>query len=206
MNDRTYGVLRLTLRPTAYDWRFLAVAGVDLQRSRLGQLPIALAAGQDPRRRARDDRTGTDVAGDDGSGADDRARAHPDATEDDGARAEGRAALDDDLQQLPVLPRLQRPLAVVARGYLSLTNMTPCPTNTSSSTVTPSQTKVWLWTLQRAPIARATLDLDERADSRLVADRAAVEIGERADDDIDAEIDVVQQSAGSVVDGLTGHG
>jgi acid phosphatase type 7 len=27
VNDRTYGVLRLTLRPAAYDWRFLAVPG-----------------------------------------------------------------------------------------------------------------------------------------------------------------------------------
>ena len=27
VNDRTYGVLRLTLRPTGYDWRFMAVAG-----------------------------------------------------------------------------------------------------------------------------------------------------------------------------------
>jgi hypothetical protein len=36
---------------------------------------------------------------------------------------------------------------------LSLTNSTPCPTNTSSSIVTPSQTNVWLWILQRAPIA-----------------------------------------------------
>ena len=60
--------------------------------------------------------------------------------------------LDDRLQQLPVLAVCSAPSPVVARGYLSLTNMTPCPTNTSSSIVTPSQTKVWLWTLQRAPI------------------------------------------------------
>ena len=31
-------------------------------------------------------------------------------------------------------------------------NMTPWPTKTSSSIVTPSQTNVWLWILQRAPI------------------------------------------------------
>ena len=40
---------------------------------------------------------------------------------------------------------------VVERGVLSLTNMTPCPTNTSSSIVTPSQMNEWLWILQRAP-------------------------------------------------------
>ena len=38
-------------------------------------------------------------------------------------------------------------------GRLSLTNMTPCPMKTSSSIVTPSQMKVWLWILQAAPIA-----------------------------------------------------
>ena len=44
------------------------------------------------------------------------------------------------------------PFCVVARGNLSLTNITPWPTNTSSSIVTPSHTNVWLWILQRAPI------------------------------------------------------
>jgi hypothetical protein len=41
---------------------------------------------------------------------------------------------------------------VVAAGRLSLTNITPWPTKTSSPIVTPSQTNVWLWILQRAPI------------------------------------------------------
>jgi hypothetical protein len=40
----------------------------------------------------------------------------------------------------------------VARGSGSLMNITPCPTKTSSSTVTPSQMKVWLWILHRAPM------------------------------------------------------
>lgn len=37
-------------------------------------------------------------------------------------------------------------------GLLSLTNMTPCPTKTSSSRVTPSQMKVWDETWQFRPI------------------------------------------------------
>src|SRR4029079_18990924 len=41
----------------------------------------------------------------------------------------------------------------VARGVLSFTNITPWPTKTSSSIVTPSQMNVWLWILQRAPTA-----------------------------------------------------
>src|ERR1700731_684863 len=36
------------------------------------------------------------------------------------------------------------PPSAVARGNVSLTNVTPCPMNTSSSIVTPSHTKVWL--------------------------------------------------------------
>ena len=44
------------------------------------------------------------------------------------------------------------PSSVVARGNLSLMNITPWPTKTSSSIVTPSQTNVWLWILQRAPM------------------------------------------------------
>ena len=43
------------------------------------------------------------------------------------------------------------PAAFVAAGRLSFTNITPCPTNTSSSIVTPSQTNVWLEILQRSP-------------------------------------------------------
>ncbi len=43
------------------------------------------------------------------------------------------------------------PVAVVARGKRSLMNITPCPTNTSSSMTMPSQTNVWLWILQLPP-------------------------------------------------------
>ena len=43
------------------------------------------------------------------------------------------------------------PSSVVERGRLSLMNMTPWPTKTSSPISTPVQTNVWLWILQRAP-------------------------------------------------------
>ena len=39
-------------------------------------------------------------------------------------------------------PVCRSPSAVVARGYLSLINMTPCPMKTLSSMTTPSQIKV----------------------------------------------------------------
>src|SRR5260221_661444 len=45
------------------------------------------------------------------------------------------------------------PVAPVARGWRSLMNMTPWPTKTSSSIVTPSQTNVCEEILQRAPTA-----------------------------------------------------
>src|SRR6185437_11000644 len=45
---------------------------------------------------------------------------------------------------------------IVALGYLSLVKTTPCPTNTSSSIVTPSQMKLWDEILQRDPILAPT--------------------------------------------------
>ena len=44
-----------------------------------------------------------------------------------------------------------RPSGVSARGKRSLVNMTPWPTKTPSSIVTPSQMKLWLEILQRRP-------------------------------------------------------
>ena len=79
-----------------------------------------------------------------------RADANP--SEHHRTRADRRPALDDRLEALPVRLALKSPSVVVARGYLSLTNMTPCPTKTSSSIVTPSQMNEWLWILQFAPI------------------------------------------------------
>ena len=61
-------------------------------------------------------------------------------------------ALDRGGEQLPVGLALQPPPGFVARGRLSLTNITPWPMKASSSIVTPSQMKVWLWILQAAPI------------------------------------------------------
>ena len=41
-NSRTYGVLKLTLRPDSYDWRFVPVAGSTFTRRRLGSLPLTV--------------------------------------------------------------------------------------------------------------------------------------------------------------------
>jgi hypothetical protein len=46
------------------------------------------------------------------------------------------------------------------------------------------------------------LDLDERADMRIVTDAAAVEVRERPHDDVPPEIDAVDETKGSVVGGL----
>jgi hypothetical protein len=43
------------------------------------------------------------------------------------------------------------PASSVARGRLSLQNITPWPTKTPSPIVTPEQMNVWLWILQRGP-------------------------------------------------------
>ena len=83
------------------------------------------------------------------------------------------------------------PSALTARGCRSLVNITPWPTNTPSSSVTPSQMNVWLEILQWRPIDGVPLNLDERADPRSVADRAAVQVDQirLMDDDVFFEND-----------------
>ena len=110
----------------------------------------------DPRGNAGDDRAGSDIARHDRAGADERprrrSRTPPRMT---APGADRRAAARRPSAAAPSPPRsaARRP-AVVARGRLSLMNITPWPTKTSSSIVTPSQMKVWLWILQRAPMTR----------------------------------------------------
>ena len=97
------------------------------------------------------------------------------------------------------------PPSAVARGTLSLMNITPWPTNTRSPIETPSQMNVWLWILQDGADRGAALDLDEGADARVGPDRAAVQVDERVDDGALAELDVADQAIGSVVAGRVGH-
>ena len=82
------------------------------------------------------------------------------------------------------------PLPLVARGWRSLMNVTLWPMNTSSSSVTPSQIKVWLEILQRLADLCAFLDLHEGADFHVVADFTTVEVGEIVDADVVAQLDV----------------
>ena len=124
-----------------------------------------LGATDDPGRHAGDDRVVRHVARHDRAGADERAFADGDAGENRGVAADRGAAL------APVSARRSsrrrsagcRP-ALTARGCRSLVNITPWPTKTPSSIVTPSQMKVWLEILQLRPIDGVLLDLDERAD------------------------------------------
>ena len=69
--------------------------------------------------------------------------------------------------------RLQAPLPVVARGRLSLTNMTPWPTKTSSPIVDAVADEGVALDLAARADDRPALDLDERADPRAVADRCS---------------------------------
>ena len=45
-NNDTFGVLKLTLRPTGYDWQFVPEAGPDLHRLRQHRLPLTCAVGR----------------------------------------------------------------------------------------------------------------------------------------------------------------
>ncbi len=77
-------------------------------------------------------------------------------------------------------------------------NVTLWPTKTSSSNTTPSQMKVWLEILQRAPIRAPFLDLDERADLDVVANLAPVEVGKTVNADALAQFHI----RGDLLEGL----
>ena len=151
------------------------------------------------RRVAGDDRPGRHVAGDYGAGAHQRIGADAQAGENDAPEpiAAPRSTVVRCIAQSPSV--LSSPLAPSARGKRSLTNITPWPTNTSSSMSTPSQTNVWLWILQRCADHRAALDLDERPDPGVVADAAAVEVRERAGRARRRRTDIVDQPVRRVV-------
>ena len=98
-----------------------------------------------------------------------------------------------------------RPSPAVARGVLSLMNITPCPTKTSSSIVTPVADEGVALDLAAATDLDVLLNLDERPDTGLVADPAAVEVREGLHDDAITEHDVAQDAEGGVVHRLVGH-
>ena len=85
------------------------------------------------RRHARHDRIGGHVVRHHGSGADQRPLADGHAAQDDRSAADRRASAHARGNDFPVRLGLQRAVRLVARGYGSLMNITPWPTNTSSS-------------------------------------------------------------------------
>src|SRR5438128_720778 len=159
-----------------------------------------------PRRDSGDRLAGRDVPRHDGAGAHDRAFADPDAAEDDRTRAEARSVLDDRLQQLPVVAGLEAAL-VRRRAWELVVDEHDAVADEDLVADLDSVAHEGV-ALHLAALAdrRAALDLHERADARLVADPAAVEVRERPDDDAVAERDVVDQPVRSVVDGCVSHG
>jgi hypothetical protein len=59
--------------------------------------------------------------------------------------------------------------------------------------------------LAARPDLDTPLHLDERADARMVADPAAVQVRERVHDDSIAELDVLNQAVRRIVAGSVGH-
>ncbi len=121
--------------------------------------------------------------------------ADPHPAEDDRPGADRGAALDDrPSSSQSSSPAARRP-SVVARGRLSFTNITPWPTKTSSSIVTPSQMNVWLWILQRAPTT-APLWISTKVPIRVSSPmRHPYRFANAWIDDAFAELDVVGDQA-----------
>ena len=138
------------------------------------------------------------VAGHDGSRADHGPLADRDPAEDrrTGADRSPRARPQSSRSQSP--GPCSRP-STVARGRLSLTNITPWPMNTSSSIDDPGADEGVALDLAAGPDRDLVLDLDERPDRVLVADLAAVEVGEAVNDHAVAESAVPEQPMGGVI-------
>src|SRR5215211_1881906 len=155
-----------------------------------------------PRRLARSRRSGgharnslarCDVARDDGAGADERTLTDPSAAQDNRAGPERRTMLDNGTHEQPVVLGLQRAqlarrtreLIVDEQDAMADENLVldrdPCADERMALDLAPRTDH------------GIALDLHERPDARLVANAASVEVRERRDDDVLAEIDVVNQ-------------
>src|SRR5581483_12484967 len=127
---------------------------------------------------------------------------HP--AEDDGARADRRTLLDRDRQELPVGLRLQTAAGGRARE-LVVHEDDPVPDEHVVLDRDSGTDEGMALDLAVRADDRTALDLDEGADPRPVAERAAVEVGERRDDDAGAEGDVVDQAVRGVIARASGH-
>jgi glycosyltransferase involved in cell wall biosynthesis len=145
-----------------------------------------------------DDCVGLDVASHDGPCPDERSASDADPARDHGSRTERGAAFDSGRKQLPVVLALEHPLRGCAWVLVVDENDAVAHEDLVLDLDTAADEGVAL-NLAVGADANALLDLDERPDAGVVTDLAAVEIGERIDDHVLAEDNVVDQTMWSVV-------
>ena len=149
-----------------------------------------------PRRVARDECVGRNVAGHDGARADRREPSDVVAGYDDRPGPDRCPVSDADRAHDPVVRRGRaRRSAVIERGYRSLVRMAFGPMNTPSSTVTPWYTSAAFWILTRSPMptpssmkaSRPTTHSAPICAPRRICARCQI-ARPRADDDVGLEL------------------
>src|SRR5262249_59131865 len=154
---------------------------------------------------AHDGLAGGDVARDHCAGTHERPLADRDAPEQDSAGTDRGPTPDAHRKQRPVLFCLKR--AVLRRRLRELVvhEHHAVPDEylvLDRDTVTDERVTL---DLAIGPDDGAALYLDERSDPRVVTDPAAVEVRERVNDDVLAELDVIDVPVGRVVDRTVSH-
>jgi hypothetical protein len=123
----------------------------------------------------------------------------PHAPEDHGARAEARAVLHRRAQHRPVGFGLQ-PASRRGRGPLVVDeDHTVADEHTVADRDAIADERMALDLAARTD-DRTALNLDEGADSRLLADAAAIQVGKRVNEDLRPEVHIVDQAVWRVVD------
>jgi hypothetical protein len=123
----------------------------------------------------------------------------PHAPEDHGARAKARAVLDRRAQHRPVGFGLQ-PACRGGRGPLVVDeDHTMADEHTLTDRDAVADERMALDLAARTD-DRTALNLDEGADSRLLADAAAIQVGESVNEDVRPEVHIADQAVRRVVD------
>src|SRR6185503_11566139 len=142
---------------------------------------------------SRHHRPGSNVARDDRTRTHERTCADADAAEHYRPRADRRPALHDCSEQRPVLLRLERPRLRGRTRCLVVHEHHPVADEDLVLDRDTVADEGMALDLATGADGRPALDLDEWADTGLVTDRAAVEVGEREDGHAVAELDVEDQ-------------
>src|SRR2546421_8155434 len=169
--------------------------------SRRRELFLPSLARGDP----HDDRVRRNVSGDYGPGAHEGSRPDPDPPEDDPARSERGPALHDGSQESPIGIALRDAFVCRCSREPVVDEQNPVADEDLILDLHAAADERVAGNLARLADRGPSLHLHERSDPTAAADAAPVEVAERPDRHVLAELDLVDDPKGSVVRRLIGH-